>query len=137
MLLSLLVAGLVAAKEPDIILTERPVPSVVGAENFITCGRLEVRIAYRNVWQRGVPVLEGRMIYAGHAKSMAGVLDDIKPQVNSIHRIDLSCAGDDHVEAQISADLPDDKGYRRWRLNINQKLEVAVATEEMTLEEFD
>jgi hypothetical protein len=137
MLLSLLAAGWVAANEPDIILTERPVPSVEGAEKFITCGRLEVRIAYRNVWQRGVPALEGRMTYAGHAKSMAGVLDSIKPQLNSIYRVDLSCAGVDEVDAQISADLPDDKGYRRWLLNINQKLEVTVATEEMTLEEFD
>lgn len=137
MLLTLLVAGMIAAKEPDIIITEPPAPSAKGAETFIVCGRLEVRIGYRNVWRKGVPVLEGRMSYSGQGKSMAGVLDNIKPQLNSIHRVDLSCTNIDEVEAHISAGLSDDKGYRRFVLGINQKLEITVKTEEMTLDEFD
>jgi len=136
MLLTFLIAGMVAVKEPDIILIGRPVPTVEGARKFITCGRLEVSIEYRNVWQKGVQLLDGRMSYARQGESMADVLDSIKPQLNSIYRVDLACANIDEVEAQISADLPDG-GYRRWVLKINQRLEVTVKTEEMTFDEFD
>ncbi len=137
MLTILLVVGMLAANEPDIILTERPVPSAEGAEKFITCGRLEARLEYQNVWQRGVPVLEGRMSYSGHGESLASVLDDIKPQLNSIYKIDLECLKIDEIEARISGDLAGDKGYRRWVLTIDQKLDVAVRIEELSFNDLD
>lgn len=134
MFVEMIIGGLLASQDSDLIIIGRPTPESYGASVYMTCTRLEVEVEYHNSVERGVQKLKGQAKYARQGKSFNDALAEVKSRSRAVYDVDLSCEAENEIAIAIKTTTEGGE-QQTWHLIVNQMLEVEVKGPQTVSEE--